>query len=270
MRASLILIGLGLAPFLAQAQVFKCVGPDGHTTYSQTPCPENLGTTTEIRVPAQDGPSIPPAQPGNEQQRMQAVADWAYQRYPFLNGESPAANDAAINEALSLRNAAIAAGNDPAEALLAAIKQVGPKYASQEIVRRNTAAAEIMQQGSSDSAGGIRLAGVGASTGCEVTAFKPFDKKRSNAIGTAIPNTNLVNVHSVNESTIRCAEVEVMCGGGWGRLISPSKLQATFSDGMAATSKSKGEDVRVSSGESAKIKACFGAREAEISNITIR
>ena len=159
MKASLFLIGLGLAPFLAQAQVFKCVGPDGHTTFSQAPCPDSAGVTTEVQIRASSEPDIPAAQPGNEVARLQAVAGWAYKRYPFLNGESPSANSDAIDEVVSVRDTAVASGSDPAQALLDAIKKVAPRYESAEIMRRNLDAASIMR-GQEAAGGKPRVVGI--------------------------------------------------------------------------------------------------------------
>lgn len=52
----------------------------------------------------------------------------AYTRYPFLDYERPDANQAAINEVLQVRNALMAQGYGAAEAIRAAVDQVGPKY----------------------------------------------------------------------------------------------------------------------------------------------
>ncbi|MBG4448732.1 DUF4124 domain-containing protein [Pseudomonas aeruginosa] len=263
-----LIVGLGLLPLMAQAQVYKCVSSEGRTTYSQVPCPDASGTSTELRVQTFLGPDLPVAQPGNEQERLQAVAVWAYQRFPFLNIESPDANDAAINEVVVLRDEAIRAGEQPAEALLKAVGQVGPRYSSAEIVRRNSAAADIMQS-SPGGGGGLAIVGGERSEGCWVDRFQPVDKQRENSLGTRIPNTNLVNVHTFS-STIRCADVVVSCGGGGSRLVSADRLQAHFSSGTTAHSTTKGNDVRVGGGESVSVSACFGSEDSPISSITVR
>ncbi|HBO2594031.1 TPA: DUF4124 domain-containing protein [Pseudomonas aeruginosa] len=263
-----LVLGLGLLPSLVQAQVYKCVSSEGHTTYSQVPCPDASGTSTELRVQTSLGPDLPDARPGNEQERLLAVATWTYQRYPFLNSESPEANDAAINEVVALRDEAIRAGEQPAEALVKAVQQVGPRYASAEIVRRNSAAADIMQ---STPGGGSGLVVVGGDSpeGCWVDRFQPVDKQRETSIGTRIPDTNLVSVNT-SRSIIRCADVVVSCGGNGSRLVSSERLQAHFSSGTTALSTTKGRDIRVGGGTSVTVSACFGSENTPISSITVR
>jgi hypothetical protein len=45
--AALFLVLLSLAPFAAQAKVFKCVAANGELTFSQTPCPNDKSKVTE-------------------------------------------------------------------------------------------------------------------------------------------------------------------------------------------------------------------------------
>ncbi|OEC59413.1 MULTISPECIES: COG3904 family protein [Pseudomonadaceae] len=59
---------------------------------------------------------------------LAAVLREAYARYPFLDYERPDANQAAIDEVLQVRNALMAQGYGAAEAIRAAVNQVGPKY----------------------------------------------------------------------------------------------------------------------------------------------
>ncbi|BCG23379.1 hypothetical protein TUM18999_15700 [Pseudomonas tohonis] len=54
------LLGLCLLPVLAQAQVFKCVGNDGTTSYSAVPCPASEGQSTRIIEPAPPSGVAPP------------------------------------------------------------------------------------------------------------------------------------------------------------------------------------------------------------------
>ncbi|MGA4634361.1 DUF4124 domain-containing protein [Pseudomonas solani] len=54
------LFGLCLLPVLAQAQVFKCVGNDGTTSYSAVPCPASEGQSTRIIEPAAPSGVAPP------------------------------------------------------------------------------------------------------------------------------------------------------------------------------------------------------------------
>lgn len=60
---------------------------------------------------------------------LATVLQEAYARYPFLDYERPDANKAAIDEVLQVRNALMAQGYGAAEAIRAAVNQVGPKYA---------------------------------------------------------------------------------------------------------------------------------------------
>lgn len=60
---------------------------------------------------------------------LATVLQEAYARYPFLDYERPDANQAAIDEVLQVRNALMAQGYGAAEAIRAAVNQVGPKYA---------------------------------------------------------------------------------------------------------------------------------------------
>lgn len=142
---SCILIGGVLLPVLANAQVYKCVDAAGHTSYSQVPCPQGVAHAQEMKLQHKSMPSVPAPAPGNESERMNKILEWAYERYPFLDASAPAANHDAIREVMRLKALATVKGDDPADALLAAIEQVGPVYLSQEIVRRNVAAADIMQ-----------------------------------------------------------------------------------------------------------------------------
>ncbi|WP_236209449.1 DUF4124 domain-containing protein [Pseudomonas tohonis] len=57
------LLGLCLLPVLAQAQVFKCVGNDGTTSYSAVPCPASEGQSTRIIEPAPPSGVAPPPLP---------------------------------------------------------------------------------------------------------------------------------------------------------------------------------------------------------------
>lgn len=60
---------------------------------------------------------------------LATVLQEAYSRYPFLDYERPDANQAAIAEVVEVRNALMAQGYGAAEAIRAAVNQVGPKYA---------------------------------------------------------------------------------------------------------------------------------------------
>lgn len=60
---------------------------------------------------------------------LATVLQEAYARYPFLDYERPDANQAAIAEVVEVRNALMAQGYGAAEAIRAAVNQVGPKYA---------------------------------------------------------------------------------------------------------------------------------------------
>ena len=60
---------------------------------------------------------------------LATVLQEAYARYPFLDYERPDANQAAIDEVLQVRNALMEQGYGAAEAIRAAVNQVGPKYA---------------------------------------------------------------------------------------------------------------------------------------------
>jgi hypothetical protein len=48
--AALLLVLLSIAPFAAQAKVFKCVAANGELTFSQTPCPNEKSKVTEQRT----------------------------------------------------------------------------------------------------------------------------------------------------------------------------------------------------------------------------
>ena len=50
-----------LAATAAQAQVYKCLGPDGVTTYSQNPCPPNMKRETMQRGSVSAAPAAAPA-----------------------------------------------------------------------------------------------------------------------------------------------------------------------------------------------------------------
>jgi len=49
-NAALLLVLLSLAPFAAQAKVFRCVAANGELTFSQTPCPVVDKEVTEQRT----------------------------------------------------------------------------------------------------------------------------------------------------------------------------------------------------------------------------
>ncbi|MBD2839246.1 DUF4124 domain-containing protein [Pseudomonas sp. JM0905a] len=62
-----LLLGLCLVPLTAAAQVYKCVGHDGSTSYSAVPCPAASGEALRIIEPAQpSGPAVPYGQPAEE------------------------------------------------------------------------------------------------------------------------------------------------------------------------------------------------------------
>ncbi|MGC8385205.1 hypothetical protein ACP3P8_25560 [Pseudomonas aeruginosa] len=71
-----------------------------------------------------------------EQDRLRAVAAWAYQHFPFLDSESPYANSAAINEVIVIRDREILAGVPASEALARAAEQVGSRYEAMESRQR--------------------------------------------------------------------------------------------------------------------------------------
>jgi hypothetical protein len=50
-----------VAATAAQAQVYKCIGPDGVTTYSQNPCPPNMKRETMQRGSVSAAPAAAPA-----------------------------------------------------------------------------------------------------------------------------------------------------------------------------------------------------------------
>jgi hypothetical protein len=61
------LLGLCLLPLMATAQVYKCVGHDGSTSYSSSPCPAAAGETTIIIQPMQpSAPALPHGMPRTE------------------------------------------------------------------------------------------------------------------------------------------------------------------------------------------------------------
>ncbi|MGI9247876.1 MAG: DUF4124 domain-containing protein [Woeseiaceae bacterium] len=49
-NAALLLVLLSLAPFAAQAKVFRCEAANGELTFSQTPCPDEKSKVTEQRT----------------------------------------------------------------------------------------------------------------------------------------------------------------------------------------------------------------------------
>jgi hypothetical protein len=53
--SSLFLISICLSPQLAAAEIFKCIGADGRTSYSETPCA--AAAAKEVRVPILAGPA---------------------------------------------------------------------------------------------------------------------------------------------------------------------------------------------------------------------
>lgn len=53
--SSLFLITISLSPQLAAAEIFKCIGADGRTSYSETPCA--AAGAKEVRVPILAGPA---------------------------------------------------------------------------------------------------------------------------------------------------------------------------------------------------------------------
>lgn len=71
-----------------------------------------------------------------EQDRLDAVAAWAYRHFPFLNSASSYANNSAIDEVVAIRDQAIRAGVPPAEALAQAVEQIGPTYEAMESQQR--------------------------------------------------------------------------------------------------------------------------------------
>lgn len=156
------------------AQVFKCIGTDGHTTYSNAPCPFGKGESARLSVP--NGSFTIPE--GNEVDRTNAVIKWAYQRYPFMNPESGTTNPTAINDALDIRDEAVRNGIDPAQALLDAVMAVGPRYESAELIRRNTESALIMKN-SRESGKGTKVTIVGGSADTRLTQARSNIKSRS-------------------------------------------------------------------------------------------
>lgn len=72
---------------------------------------------------------------------LATVLQEAYARYPFLDYERPDVNLAAIDEVVQVRNALMAQGYGAAEAIRAAVNQVGPKYAGKAATANGDGAA---------------------------------------------------------------------------------------------------------------------------------
>lgn len=68
-------------------------------------------------------------QTNSEDLDLKIALQVAYDLYPFLDYERPDANQAAIDEVVQVRNSLMSKGYGAAEAIRAAVNQVGPKYA---------------------------------------------------------------------------------------------------------------------------------------------
>ncbi|WP_431484217.1 COG3904 family protein [Pseudomonas solani] len=66
---------------------------------------------------------------GGEDLALKIALQVAYDLYPFLDHTKPGANRAAIDEVVQVRDSLMARGYSPAQAIQAAVEQIGPKYA---------------------------------------------------------------------------------------------------------------------------------------------
>lgn len=129
------LLMLGLLPLLAQAGVYKCVDHQGHTSFSQQPCPPEGGTTTQMRhlpvtpkARAFEPPVLPEATADNVAERYRSAMLWVLDSYPLLNPASPEASFEAIREFERLSRDSMALGEDPAAAVIAVSSQVAERH----------------------------------------------------------------------------------------------------------------------------------------------
>jgi hypothetical protein len=72
-------------------------------------------------------PVAEPVSPADDE--VLQAANYAINRFPFLNEESPTANQAAIDETIELRDQFIADGYSPGTAIRIAAEIIGSKYA---------------------------------------------------------------------------------------------------------------------------------------------
>lgn len=74
---------------------------------------------------------IPPAATFTIDADLEQAAAYAVERYPFLDGNSPLVNHAAIDEVIALRDRFYSEGYSIGTALRMAVEIVGPRYANQ-------------------------------------------------------------------------------------------------------------------------------------------
>jgi len=83
---------------------------------------------TQLTEPSSySAPATGPVAPADEDALH--AAKYAINRFPFLDSESPSANQAAINETIELRDRFIKEGYSPGTAIRIAAEITGPKYA---------------------------------------------------------------------------------------------------------------------------------------------
>lgn len=107
------LFGLCLLPVLAQAQVFKCVGNDGTTSYSAVPCPASEGQSTRIIEPAAPSGVAPPPvnlpqvdiqgsaeqpRPRNEERDEGSLSSGRGSRVTVIEDSASSSRDARVSE----------------------------------------------------------------------------------------------------------------------------------------------------------------------------
>jgi curved DNA-binding protein CbpA len=111
-----------------QAESASASGP--WTNYQQQASTSQIDSFLD--QPVQPSAPAAPAQTKpdpNSAAEVNAAFEYAFRKYPFINGESPNANGTAINEAIAIQDAYVAKGYPLSQAIRIAVDAVGPKYA---------------------------------------------------------------------------------------------------------------------------------------------
>lgn len=81
---------------------------------------------------AKEDAALAEKQKAQEQTALQAAAAKAVEDYPFLDSDSPEANEEAIEEVIALRDHFLSKGQSATDALMKAVARVGARYAVEE------------------------------------------------------------------------------------------------------------------------------------------
>lgn len=79
---------------------------------------------------AKEDAALAEKQKAQEQTALQAAAAKAVENYPFLDSDSPEANEEAIEEVIALRDHFLSKGQSATDALMKAVGRVGARYAA--------------------------------------------------------------------------------------------------------------------------------------------